>query len=431
LVVALMALILAIGGATPMARIIYHIPILKSFRVPARHLFEFTCAISVLAGLGTAAILNQQVSARQLRRLLILSVVIMVTALFLLYINFNYLAGLATSKGMTPTALPSWLKQTTSIPIIVLLLAGGALMWCQKNLLSLPRKIVLLLVLIFDLASCGWFYAWRYSALGTGNLAPPEIADRYQRSLNVGNQRLLSFDGAFGSLGEVPPNLSRLWGVPSAGGYNPLMVSRIGEIMSMTEMGTVRTVIWRDTRDSGFDLMGVRYVFMSSHQTATDASGVRWFADDDQQWLGLGCDSAGRTAFTISLPAPVKATTFGVVSRLACSTGVTDGTEVAHVRIVATNDQVTTRTLVAGRDTSEWAYDCESVRPAMRHQRATIFHNYPAQMYDAPCTGHFYVSKLHLDGKKEIKWLVLELVKGPDSYILEMLSLSVVKTGTS
>ena len=110
---------------------------------------------------------------------------------------------------------------------------------------------------------------------------------------------------------------------------------------------------------------------------------------------------------------------------------MTDGTEVARVRIVDTNDQATMRTLVAGRDTSEWAYDCESVRPAMRHQRATIFRNYPAQMYDAPCTGHFYVSKLNLDGKKEIKRLEFAWVKGPASVIIEKLSLIDETTGTS
>jgi len=209
------------------------------------------------------------------------------------------------------------------------------------------------------------------------------------------------------------------------------MISRIGETMSMTEMGTVRNVIWRGAADSGLDLMGVRYVFMSPHQMITDAAGVRWFGDDYQQWLGLGCDQSGRTSFTISLPTPVKSTALGVVSRLACSTAVTDDTEVARVRIVDTNDQATTRTLVAGRDTSEWAYDCESVRRAVRHQRATVFSDYPAQMYDKPCAGHFYVSKLKLDGLKDIKRLEFEWVQGPASLILEKLSLIDESTSSS
>jgi len=191
----------------------------------------------------------------------------------------------------------------------------------------------------------------------------------------------------------------------------------------VTEVGTVRAGILRYTADSGFDLMSARYMFMSPHQLVTDAGGGRWFSDDDQQWLGLGCDPSGRTSFTVSLPAPVKSTALGVVSRLACSTNVTDGTEIARVRIVDTSDQVTTRTLVAGRDTSEWAYDCESVHAAVRHQRAAIFSNYPAQMYDKPCPGHFYVSRLHLDGMKEVKRLEFEWVKGGASLIVEKLSL--------
>src|SRR5437773_4724853 len=421
--IALVGLILVMGEATPLARIVYQIPIISGFRAPARHFFEFTFAVSVLAGLGTAAICEHRISARQLRRVLMFAAIAMLIVLGILSLNLNHLAGLATGKGITRIALLSWLKQTTSITIIVFLLELAALVWFQKNVRSVPRQIAFLSILIIDLASCGWFYDWRYSALSTRILTAPEIVNRYERSLSATNQRLLSPNGVYGSVGEVAPYLSRLWGIPSAGGCNPLMISRIGQTLSMTEVGTVRAVILRNTADSGFDLMAARYVFMSPHQLVTDAGGGRWFSDDDQQWLGLGCDPSGRTSFTVSLPAPVKSTALGVVSRLACSTNVTDGTEVARVRIVDTSDQVTTRNLVAGRDTSEWAYDCESVHAAVRHQRAAIFSNYPAQMYDKPCPGHFYVSRLHLEGMKEVKRLEFEWVKGAASLIVEKLSL--------
>ena len=60
--------VLAMGDATPLARLLYHVPILNSFRAPARHFIELTVAVSVLSGLGVAAILQQQVSARLLRK---------------------------------------------------------------------------------------------------------------------------------------------------------------------------------------------------------------------------------------------------------------------------------------------------------------------------------------------------------------------------
>jgi Bacterial membrane protein YfhO len=163
----------------------------------------------------------------------------------------------------------------------------------------------------------------------------------------------------------------------------------------------------------------------------SDAAGLRWYDDDWQQWLGVGCDAAGRTSFAVSLPRPVKSTGLGVVSRLACSTAVTDGTEVARLRIIDANEQVSTRSMVAGRDTSEWAYDCPNVRPAMRHSRATVFSTYAAKMYEQSCPGHFYITKLNLDGLKEIKRLEFEWTKNPASLIIEKLSLIDDRSGGS
>jgi hypothetical protein len=50
--VAVVALLLSIGGTTPIYHLLFHIPIYNLFRVPARHLFEVDLALSVLAALG-------------------------------------------------------------------------------------------------------------------------------------------------------------------------------------------------------------------------------------------------------------------------------------------------------------------------------------------------------------------------------------------
>jgi hypothetical protein len=50
--VAVVGLLLSFGGATPIYRLLFHIPIYNLFRVPARHLFEVDLALSVLAALG-------------------------------------------------------------------------------------------------------------------------------------------------------------------------------------------------------------------------------------------------------------------------------------------------------------------------------------------------------------------------------------------
>ena len=94
LCVALLAFLLVLGDATPLARLVYHLPILSSFRVPSRHFMEFTFAASVLAGLGVAAIVKQQVSTIRLRKIILVAAMALVACLALLFLNQSYMAAL-------------------------------------------------------------------------------------------------------------------------------------------------------------------------------------------------------------------------------------------------------------------------------------------------------------------------------------------------
>ncbi len=68
-----LSILLAMGGATPLARLIYQLPVLNQFRAPGRHLIEFTFAISVLSGLGIAVLIQQKADTRLLRKIILLS----------------------------------------------------------------------------------------------------------------------------------------------------------------------------------------------------------------------------------------------------------------------------------------------------------------------------------------------------------------------
>src|SRR5260370_16553961 len=58
------SLLLALGGATPVARMMFHVPAYDKFDVPARYIMTFGFAVSVLAGLGIAAIEHRSASRR-------------------------------------------------------------------------------------------------------------------------------------------------------------------------------------------------------------------------------------------------------------------------------------------------------------------------------------------------------------------------------
>jgi len=422
LCVAVLAFLLVLGDATPLARLVYHLPILSSFRVPSRHFMEFTFAASVLAGLGVAAIVKQQVSTILLRKTILVSAAALLAGLTLLLLNQGYMAARAARNGISQLSLLPWANRAVSAPLIIFLIAIAVICYWHRQPASTMRGALLLAVLVIDLGSFGFFYQWRYFSLSKNALTPPPFAAAYQDSLKASNQRLMSYRGYRGNVDEMPAGLTRLWGVPNASGYNALILKRTSDLLPMIDQPGL-PLPWSEPQDRSLALMAARFLFLPRSQVSTDERGVSWLNDDLQVWLGQGCNRPARKSARVVVPVPIKSTAIAIVSRLACSSQIQDGTEVARVRLTDAGGAVQTRSLLAGRDSSEWAYDCGTVKPSMRHQRAGVFSSYPATMNDEPCQGHTYATTLPLDGVREIKSIEFEWVGSGGAIILEKLSL--------
>src|SRR5262249_7926439 len=116
---AFLAWLLTLGNATPVARFVYHLPILNTFRVPARHFMEFTFSISVLCGLGVAAVIKQRISLRFLTRVILFGVLGMLAALTLLLLNSSRIAGVAAQNGVAGVSLRPWTNRAVGVPLII------------------------------------------------------------------------------------------------------------------------------------------------------------------------------------------------------------------------------------------------------------------------------------------------------------------------
>jgi len=429
-VVALLAFLLAMGDGTPLARLIYHIPILNGFRAPARHFIELTIAASALSGLVVAAILRQEVSAKMVRRTIVIAGAAMVICVILLLMNSNYMAALAAQKDIAQLSLLPWKNRAVGIPIIIFLLGATVLAYWHRQPLSEPRKALLLLMLIVDLGSFGWLYEWRYVAPDKNELNPTEAATRYKGLLDASHQRLMPYRGSRGSLAEMPPNLSRLWGVPSASGYNVLVSSRVSNLLPMIDI-IGPPLPWSEPENRSLDLMAARYFLLPQDKPIKDSLGVSWMNQDAELWLGSGCNQLPRSSATLNLPTPIKSTGLAIVSRLACAAQIPDGGEVARLRLTNAQGKTEMRSLQVGRDSSEWAYDCNGVTGKVRHQRAKVFRSYPSKLNDVPCEGHYYVTTLKLDAAEEIKTIDFEWVGGSGLIILAKLTLINEQAGTS
>ena len=430
LAIAIIAIILAMGDGTPLARVIYDVPLLNSFRAPSRHFLESTIAFSVLAGLGIAAVADEKISKRQLRRVLIVATAAILICLCLLLLNVKYMISLAAEQNIRLTLKP-WANSAVAVPLLMFVIAVAMLVYWSKHPASPARILLLIGFIVIDLGSFGWFHDWRYFPSQVWALKPPEFANRYRTLLEPTQQRLIPYRSARGTLDEMPPNLTRLWGVPSAGGYNVLVLSRISNLLPMIDHPQV-PLPWAMPEDRGADVLAIRYLVVPQNQIETDALRKTWFNDRMELWLGSGCGQAPRKQLKFTLPHSFRSTSLSIISRLACSSFVPDQTPIARVNFISTTGEVISRDLLAGRDSSEWAADCAQVATEMRHQKAMIYSSFPASMHDQQCPGHYYLTTLFLNAPRDIKQLEIEsIVPAPSSFVIEKMTLENIDAKTS
>lgn len=406
----LIAFLLTLGDATPLAKLMYYLPAYNKFRAPARHFFEMTLAVSVLAGFGVTAIQNQGITRRSIFKVIMVSTGVMLIGLSVIYIFSSKLQALGIKSGIGKIALLPWSNPAIGVPLVLFFVASIALIYWGRQPHRHFRQILFILILIIDLSTFGWFTQWKYWSPSKGILKPPAIAEKYTRLLNVSNQRLLPIRGALGEFFEIPPNISRLWGTPSASGCGPLILARIREVLSMEPTGSVST-LWFYEFDRSLDIMAIRYVFLPWHEVHTPtvlvSNGFSWLANDKVLKLGGGCGSPNNNSFKLRLSTPVSATTIGIVSNMGCSTNVPNNSEIVRIKITDKYGNSQFQSIWAGRDTSEWVYDCSNVRPHVKHQRAPIFNSFPVVGDSQPCEGHNYLAILNLVKKGEIRSLEL------------------------
>jgi hypothetical protein len=420
--VSLVTFVIALGDATPLAYFAYHLPAINKFRCPGRHFIELALAVSVLAGLGVAAIQRHKVSVRkaQVATLIILGLLIICLGVFQLFrSDFQQLA---TTIGIGTISLKPWINTALGVPMIVLLTTGVTLLYWRGQPYSAHRIGLLISFLILDLASFGWFSYWQNSTPTAAALLPPTSAQRYGPKLEVSMQRMLPIRGVLGSLDEIMPNISRLWHVPNASGHGVFALTRYCEMASMRPDGggdfkqeTLRF------EDQSLNLLAVRYLFMPRGSVVTQSlgnpvlappnwvqtPGINWPDGDIEVSIGAGCDVISRGPLKLDVPEPINATAIGIVSWMGCSTEIKNGTAVAHITIIDADNKESGLDLIAGRDTSEWAYDCEGIHSGVQHQRASILSSFPAQRGETPCEGHRYVATLPLKTQTKVKSIVL------------------------
>jgi hypothetical protein len=440
-VVVVAGITLALGRYAPFGfyKLIYAVPVLNLFRVPARHLMEVEFAVAVLAGRGLTAISEARDRAKTQRWVLLTGVVVFVLTCLAITV------GRPTNFQLGRTGPVSILRAPELfLPIVIAALTA----WALWNFARRARRRTLVLVLVViavDLCVWGQSSGWRVASPKSdfelwGTPATVEFLRAQAARDKVASNsdqpyRILTHDQPFdpekpdspdtpgpqpggGWVPSLQPDIYMMYGVENAAGYDGFGLARYSRLA-----GDMK--VWGDLTDADrtlrgesreIDLLNVRYLLTRSSAPAATSSttstsrsaaaefppatqvyGGQRFGEED---LNLPAIAAGqRLSFNVP---PIEADHIALLTNLAWSEVVPDRTVVAHIRLHDKDGQVFNFELRAGEHTSEWAFDRPDIRSRIKHKRAPVATSYEVEDAQAKYEAHTYVSAFALAGKRVV-----------------------------
>ncbi len=435
-IVAVVCLALAVGRFLPfnLYKLVYYVPILNLFRVPARHLMEVEFALAVLAGRGLTAIAS---SVSQQNRLRVMRAVFIAGGAFFLLtvvaVSWWRPADFRLGRSAPVTILRA---PELFLPILIAGLSAIALwVFARHSERHFGRSAAFLLgILVLDLCLWGQASGWRLSPTRAHPLWSEPESVRLLRDLqrDRGNPpyRILTDVQPFFAntgrdeqekfkLGEfmlsLQPDTYMMHGVENAAGYDGFGLSRYSKLAGEMKLWGELTDPVRSVRGPGreFDLLNVRYLLKQSPQgearrraaergpaagaapgetnpSSLILGGVSFSKD------GLGAPSlVNGERLVFAIPA-TEADSVALETSLAWSVDIKDGETVGHVRLRSEDGQKFDLPLLAGEHTSEWSHDRLDLKSKIRHRRAPVGGSFTVEDPSGTFESHTYVAKLTL-----------------------------------
>lgn len=361
LAVALIGICIGLGDATPVARLAYHLPMYDNFRVSARHLILASFALSLLAGFGVAAVISARISWR---RIAAAAVVV------------SGAVGLGAFLLATRSALfPLETGEGNQVQFVLVAVAAVACIGVARAPRSRAWVAALFIVLAVDLLHA---QPWRVTEEGLDVPTVPAEAVR-QPSVHAArlaaamapeHQRLLAPGGTHLDA-LLPAAFARVWNIPIAGGYGPMLLARHAQLAMMGTNGSIQPEML-SSDNSALDLLAVKFIAMRRGDLddggTTEHDGVTWTATPLHVPVGPPeCGQRGTRRVSYALPSGVDVASIALVAQLRCSEDVPQGTEVARMSIVV-NGERQEHALVAGVDIAETGLNDPSLQRRARHR---------------------------------------------------------------
>jgi hypothetical protein len=417
-IAAVCAMVLATGDNLPFGinHLLYRVPVNNLFRGSFRHIYEFTFALAVLAGIGTDSLARLEwVRARRVlwrASLALVSVVVMVAVIY------RFFAHRLGADEQPADGANSLANLEVLVPLSMLIL-GVAVSWFYAKRRTVFAGVVLIAVLTLDLASFGWFTYWN---VDNGEILqslsdPPAVEAIKLRERDLQSFRVVSnaprpYQDNYGPLNHA--NLSIARGLQSASGYDPMRPNRPAALAGeMDIFGIIHDYDAFSAFDQGFNLLNVKYLLQEQErkidpkrEPVVTYEGIpfrkyaRGFTVDPNQHEELS--PGGRTI----------ATELAIVTALANANHIPDGVPVARIKLHSSDGQVIEREVQVGRDTSEWSYGHAEALSRVQHRRARVAESWQENGFAC----HRYLARLQFN-RTEIERIELESLRS-DSFLV-------------
>ncbi len=236
------ALLLALGGYTPLAPLLYHLPLYGKQRLPSRNMFGFDLALSLLAGLVWTKISSKSKSLSRAGRLIIFSTGLIGTVIAA---TFFFDTGLVYSILATPLRISSYSIDTAFyIGISCLIIVCTTLIIAMPSSRGLRRPASVTLALL-ALVDAGFFSystvieqsapSFRYSASGTTLRHLKALVGPAGR-FGMYDPRLYSF---YSQNSALSVNSNVYSETPSVQGYSSLSLGSYNSLTASHFMGSM------------------------------------------------------------------------------------------------------------------------------------------------------------------------------------------------
>ena len=420
-VAGLVCLALALGRFWPfdLYRLIYYVPLLNLFRVPARHLMEVDFALAVLAGRAVTAV--QSVERRRSTSVIVAAVGVAVFALTCLTVTALRPADFQLGRNAPVSFLRA---PELFLPVVIAALSLWSLVRLARGRRGAVVQLVVLIVL--DLSLWGQASGWRVkSPTADGDMwqTPPTVAFVRERAGGdaAGRFRILTLDKTFDpeaapATVSMPardefvfafqPNTSMMHGIENLAGYDGFGLARQSRLAGDMKLWGEFADAERSLLSSReLDVFNVRYLFARAPDaTTTNATASSTNSLPPLERRG-GYDFAVQpldapnlengTRFEFSAPA-VAANRVSLLTNLAWSVDVPDGTAIGHVRLRAADGRTFDFDLLAGTHTSEWAHGRPAFKQRIRHKLAPVGTTFDVADPQGNYKGHAFVASFAL-----------------------------------